>query len=537
MYGEEDDVDQLALCKWIRYDGVDDDGLGRWLASQEPNGTFTRFSYALMKDRVLPGEELQQAKRKPGVAVEIDVSDDDSDDGSAEQHDALVTSFGKLLMTFGNCASENLGEDAYHQLREMLRKLPGDFSVSKKRRMENSLNALCEKLEFDAPRLASCKWIRYNGVDEWYASEEPSGTMMRFSDAAIAKRVLPGEMQQAMQTKGYLVMIQPAAAAAPAATTAAPAAATAARKRKGLDGQQGTGGKKARKGKPAETPPVAETTETTEPPAADAPDTEAAPSIDSCHWIRCDANEQWFAAKVQGGPFFPFARAVIAERAASAEMQAANGRWRHAIRIKPKGGFVRRKASALRADGVKFAKGTDCVTRLCVAHAAFNIVRNVIPDANGRGKYAQPYFETLLPGTLRREDDPTFDDLSSKLFQIYKILLPREKGMSLRKLICMREGIFLLALKLSYADGDTDTHFTVYHAPTGTIIDAMADDEKVVVDDSDRVELPEGAGKHAKYNAIAKANEKALAPFYDAFGSETLRKIEVENIYRCELVT
>jgi hypothetical protein len=233
----------------------------------------------------------------------------------------------------------------------------------------------------------------------------------------------------------------------------------------------------------------------------------------------------WQASITQGGPFYDFRFAQIKNRATVHAIELCEQDVGKAIRAKSRNGFVRRRTSQLRAEGVKCAKCTDGAMRFCVAHAAFNVVRNVIPEADGRGKYAQGAFERLLPGTLRREDDPSVEDLIQVLADRYAVSVTWANGVSMRKLVNKRDGIWLVDLQLDYGDGCKDCHLTVFHAATGAIIDTMADMEKVVVDDDDRVENPQGR------SAKAKANQRALRPFREGFA---VGDVKVTSIYRCE---
>jgi len=166
--------------------------------------------------------------------------------------------------------------------------------------------------------------------------------------------------------------------------------------------------------------------------------------------------------------------------------------------------------------------------RLCSAHAAYNIARNVRPELQSDRRASQPRFEKLLPGGLLPVDDPSVDDVKRVLLEEFRISATRLYNTSPRALVNFRDGVFLVRLELTYeGQAELGFHLTVYHAASGAVLDPDASDrESIVVNDDDRVHRPKGRKQ------IAEANEKAMRVFRAVFSVPSA--IRLVEVYHCE---
>jgi len=258
--------------------------------------------------------------------------------------------------------------------------------------------------------------------------------------------------------------------------------------------------------------------------------------LDDCNYIRFfrgDGNPRWQGRKGVNGFWSNFEEEEIDERCAGAnyykkqEAMQPNVPYVH---LSPTDGYVITSNKKLKNEyGLAIATYGGGQLRYCSAHAAYNVARNVRPELKGVRGASQNAFEKLLPGTFDPTDDPSIEDVQRVLGD-FKVKTERLFNMSPHLLINIREGVLLVRLELWY-DGQAEPgyHLTVYHAPSGAILDPDASDSKsTVVTDDDRVAHP------ANRKERADANIKAMRVFHATF--PVPQKIRMLEVWRCDAI-
>ena len=170
---------------------------------------------------------------------------------------------------------------------------------------------------------------------------------------------------------------------------------------------------------------------------------------------------------------------------------------------------------------------------MCSANAAFNVACNVRPELQGQHRASQRTFATLLPGTMDAADDPSVEDVQRVLSDLEidatKRLFHLEGSPHL--LISPHQLLLLVRLQLWYeGEADPGFHLTVYHGPSGAILDPDASTCKsTVVTDTDRIATPPTNRKQR-----AAANRKAMRAFHASFPVPC--KIEIAQVWQCQRV-
>ena len=254
--------------------------------------------------------------------------------------------------------------------------------------------------------------------------------------------------------------------------------------------------------------------------------------IDQCNYIRYNgAHRSWQARKGVNGWWHGYTEAEICERCEGANAGKVDTAMTiaTAVYVSPTDGFVVTSNKKLKNEfGLAIATNGGGQLRLCSAHAAYNVARNVRPELRSDRHASQARFETLLPGGLLPVDDPSVDDVKSVLLDHFGISTTQLYNISPRVLVNFRDSVLLVRLELTYkGQAEPGFHLTVYHAASGAILDPDASDTKsVVVTDDDRVHQP--TGRKGK----ADANEKAMRAFHAAFPVPSA--IQVAEVYRCD---
>jgi hypothetical protein len=253
--------------------------------------------------------------------------------------------------------------------------------------------------------------------------------------------------------------------------------------------------------------------------------------IDQCNYIRYTANKGWEARKGVSGWWQDSTEDDIRELCAGAnadKMDTAMVDPNRAVPISTTHGFVVTSNKKLKNEfGLAIATNGGGQLRLCSAHAAYNIARNVRSELQSDRRASQARFEMLLPGGLLPIDDPSVEDVKRVLLD-FGISATRLYNISPRVLVNFRDGLFLLRIQLTYeGQAEPGFHLTVYHAASGAILDPDASDSKsIVVNDDDRVHQPKGRKEEGQ------ANKKAMRAFRAAFPVPSA--IHVAEVYRCE---
>ena len=257
-----------------------------------------------------------------------------------------------------------------------------------------------------------------------------------------------------------------------------------------------------------------------------------------CNYIRYytgDGTPRWQARKGTNGWWYDFECGMIEARCAGANQHKMSEAMAGAayVFLSPTGGFVVTSNKRLKDDfGLSIATGGGGPLRMCAAHCAFNITRNVRPELKGERGASQAAFEQIprLQGTMDAADDPSVEDIQHVLLVTFNVNAMQklyEVCGSPYKLINLRKGVLLVRLELLYEGQTTPAfHNTVFHAESGAILDPMASDrESTVVEDADRVPNPQGRKEKAD------ANEKAMRAFRKSFPAP--RKIKMLEVYLC----